>query len=158
MNRVPDEFVEQNDKIKDMTKLEVVALLNKSVILLISKLRKKYPNNGDVNVLENRVKLVKNEDREILIRNIGPLLFKYREFILTDDKSVAEKFFQNASNIDELSKLTAQKDDEMAQTVLNLFELIRSFYFSSDDRAQTSLHNTAINMLKCYIRYLSVDK
>ena len=121
-----------------------VFTFNKNLIALLGILEKSSPGNGDVYMLKNRIKLAKDENRELLIERCGPFLLKYAAEIRA--KNV--EFFLNMQNIEEIAKLDPASPER--EIVHNLFGEISNCYRKMKPEKFDEVYAKIVEMLGAY--------
>jgi len=122
---------------------KVVTKYNTGITWLLDLLLKFDPRDVDTDRLKKRITLAKTGDHEILLKEAGPYLLKYRTYI---DQRKAEFFLANDP------EETAQMD-EMAR---NLFAKIREYYKRMNTKERSVLYGKVDDLLTAYIEYLAI--
>ena len=142
-----EQVIFPSEKVKDM-RSQYITEFNKGLIQLLSELEKYYPNSGEVIILNNRLRLLKNEvGRETLIEICGRAIYKYKEQIEKRD----EEFFANFNNIKSISDL--RENEGNYKLVSNVFRMALSCYNSITQKQKDEMFNKLKIMLNSYINY-----
>lgn len=121
---------------------QIVSKFNTGITWFLELLSKKDPNDAEVARVRERIKLAKVADYEILVKNTGPYLMKYRDYI-DDPKKIAEFFGKDP---EETKKLDDAGRD--------LFNKVREYYKNMKPAEQKVVHQKVADLLSDYLDYL----
>lgn len=114
---------------------------NTDLSWLIGLLIKLNPGDVEVERIRGQMAIAKGADREILIRECGPYLFKYQNHILARN----EQFFL-AEDIEEMKKLEP--------TARGLVSKIRQQYGKMKQGEKDQVYTKVVQLLSSYLEYL----
>lgn len=114
---------------------------NTELSWLVNLLIKLNPGDVEVERIKGQMSIAKGADRELLIRECGPYLFKYQTRIVSRD----EKFFL-ADDIEEMKKLEP--------TARSLVSKIRQQYAKLKQGEKDQIYERVVKLLSSYLEYL----
>lgn len=117
---------------------------NKEMSWLVNLLIKLNPNDVEVERIKGQMSLAKGTDREILIRECGPYLFKYQNHIYARN----EDFFLKGNPV-ELDKLEP--------TARMLVDKIREQYAKMKKAEKDQVYSKITSLLSSYLEFLLYD-
>ncbi len=107
---------------------------------LLKYLESKFPTNGNVISLKNKISIAKDEDRLILIRKCGEYAERYHTHIF--NRNI--EFFMNKANIKELNEL--DRSHEFYEMAMDLFGLIVTAYRNLNKQQFDELYGYLYNL------------
>ena len=116
---------------------------NKEVMLICTAVSKKMPNDMDIKSTINKIKLAKEADKELLIKECGPYMYKYKDRIkVRDCMFVLKGDFAESSQVE---------SNELART---LFGKLKICYETMNGGEKEFITERICNMLRLYMEYL----
>lgn len=120
---------------------------NKTVMTICLAVSKKMPNDMDIKSSINKIKIAKDADKEILIKECGPYLFKYKDKIKEGDCMFILK-----GNFDESSEV---ENNKLAK---DLFGKLKNCYGTMNAGEISFVADRIRDLLKLYLEYLLIIK
>jgi hypothetical protein len=117
---------------------------NKTLAWLVNLLIKLNPNDVEVERIKGQMMLAKGADREILIRECGPYLFKYQNYIYT-------------RNEDFLLRGSPAELERLEPTARLLVDKIREQYARMKQAEKDQIYNKITVLLSSYLEFLLHD-
>jgi hypothetical protein len=120
---------------------------NRTIMAICLAVSKKMPNDMDIKSSINKIKIAKDADKEILIKECGPYLFKYKDKIKEGDCMFILK-----GNFDESSQV---ESNELAR---DLFGKLTNCFNTMNTGEIAFIADKIRDLLKLYLEYLLISK
>lgn len=114
---------------------------NTTLTWLVNLLIRLNPRDDEIERLRGRMSIARGADRDFLIRECGPYLFKYQNHIITRN----EQFFMDM-------QFSEMKDVE--PSVRNLITKLREQYSKLCREEQDQIYGKVLDLLAAYVEYL----
>lgn len=123
---------------------EIVKKFNMAVAWLLNCLIKLNPRDTEVERIKSRVALAKGADREILLKECGPYLFRYQNHI-------------NERNEDFFLKHDPEEMKQLEPGAQGLIKKIREQYVKLRKEEKDQIYERVSIMLTAYLEYLALE-
>jgi len=114
---------------------------NTTLSWLVNLLVRLNPRDDEIERLRARMSIARGADRDSLIRECGPYLFKYQNHIITRN----EQFFMNV-NFSEMA--------DVEPSIKNLITKLREQYSKMVQGEKDQIYEKVVDLLAAYVEYL----
>jgi len=125
---------------------------NSNIKLVTRDLTRKFPSDAMAARLLKRINLAISMEPMMLIRLIGPKLYKYRDHIYSSDPAAAE--FVLTHGFDEDISDSSADDAEAAS---HFIPMVQQYLRTAQPSEKKAYHQIVVKLLDDYIEYLSLQ-
>lgn len=133
------------------TLVDFVNGFNKKVKLLTLDLQRRYPTDAKMWRAKERILLAIREDPRLIIEDVGPYLYRFREKIYSGD----DEFFITNDYGSELKECTNM---ERRDITAHIIPKAKDTYLSLTDEEKKHYQELVVGMLDEYVEYLAAQR